>query len=53
LRAAAIGKVDAFGIVQGVCGAPNFNRAGTSTEGQAFYLLMEAARRDLLVKTGS
>ena len=52
LRAAAIGKVDAFGIVQGVCGAPNFNRAGTSTEGQAFHLLMEAARHDLLVKTG-
>jgi len=52
LRAAAIGKVDAFGIVQGVCGAPNFNRAGTSTEGQAFHLLMEAARYDLLVKTG-
>jgi rhamnogalacturonyl hydrolase YesR len=51
LRAAAIGKVDAFGIVQGVCGAPNFNRAGTSTEGQAFHLLMEAARRDLLAKT--
>ncbi len=48
LRAAAIGKVDSFGIVQGVCGAPNFNRVGTSTEGQAFHLLMEAARRDLL-----
>ncbi len=48
LRAAAIARVDAFGIVQGVCGAPNFNRVGTSTEGQAFHLLMEAARRDLL-----
>ena len=47
LRAAAIGKVDAYGIVQGVCGAPNFNKSGTSTEGQAFFLLMEAARRDL------
>ncbi len=46
LRAAAIGKVDAFGIVQGVCGAPHFNKVGTSTEAQAFYLLMEAARRD-------
>lgn len=50
LRAAAIAKVDAFGIVQGVCGAPNFQKTGTSTEGQAFHLLMEAARRDLLAK---
>jgi rhamnogalacturonyl hydrolase YesR len=50
LRAAAIAKVDAFGLVQGVCGAPNFNRSGTSTEGQAFHLLMEAARRDLLAR---
>jgi rhamnogalacturonyl hydrolase YesR len=50
LRAAAIGKVDAFGIVQGVCGAPFFNSSGTSTEGQAFYLLMEAARRDWQAK---
>ena len=48
LRAAAIGKVDAFGIVQGVCGAPHFNKVGTSTEAQAFHLLMEAARRDLV-----
>jgi len=31
-----------------VCGAPNFDRSGTATEGQAFFLLMEAARRDLL-----
>ena len=46
LRAAAIGKVDTFGIVQGVCGAPFFNSSGTSTEGQAFHLLMEAAKRD-------
>lgn len=52
LRAAAIAKVDAFGLVQGVCGAPNFNRSGTSTEGQAFFLLMEAARRDQLARPG-
>ena len=45
-RAAAHQKVDRFGLVQGVCGAPNFNRAGTATEGQAFFLLMEAAYRD-------
>lgn len=47
LRAAAIAQVDAFGLVHGVCGAPRFDRSGTSTEGQAFFLLMEAARRDL------
>jgi hypothetical protein len=26
---------------------PNFNRSGTATEGQAFFLLMEAACRDM------
>jgi rhamnogalacturonyl hydrolase YesR len=46
MRAAAHAKVDAYGLVQGVCGAPNFNRSGTATEGQAFFLLMEAAHRD-------
>jgi len=43
MRAAARTKMDGFGYVQGVCGAPNFNRAGTSTEGQAFCIMMEAA----------
>ncbi len=43
MRQAAWRKVDEFGLVQGVCGAPHFNRPGTATEGQAFYLLMEAA----------
>jgi unsaturated rhamnogalacturonyl hydrolase len=47
MRAAVYQKVDAFGLVQGVCGAPHFNRPGTATEGQAFFLLMEAAYRDL------
>ncbi len=47
MRAAATAKVDEFGLVQGVCGAPYFNRPGTATEGQAFFLLMEAAWRDL------
>jgi rhamnogalacturonyl hydrolase YesR len=48
LRASAIAKVDALGLVQGVCGAPRFDKPGTSTEGQSFFLLMEAARRDYL-----
>jgi len=43
MRAAAREKMDAYGFVQGVCGAPEFNRPGTSTEGQAFCILMEAA----------
>jgi rhamnogalacturonyl hydrolase YesR len=43
MRAAARVKMDAFGYVQGVCGAPNFNSPGTSTEGQAFCIMMEAA----------
>jgi len=47
MRDAARSKVDSFGLVQGVCGAPNFNRSGTAAEGQAFYLLMETAYRDL------
>jgi len=47
LRSAAISKIDSYGLVRGVCGAPRFERAGTSTEGQSFFLLMESARRDL------
>jgi rhamnogalacturonyl hydrolase YesR len=46
LRDAARAKVDDYGLVQGVCGAPHFDHSGTAPEGQAFYLLMEAARRD-------
>ncbi len=48
MRDAAHKKVDRFGLVQGVCGAPNFNHSGTATEGQAFFLLMEAAYKDLM-----
>jgi unsaturated rhamnogalacturonyl hydrolase len=47
MRKAAYNKIDKFGLVQGVCGAPNFDREGTATEGQAFFLLMEAAYNDL------
>lgn len=43
MRDAARTKMDAFGYVQGVCGAPGFDRPGTSTEGQAFCIMMEAA----------
>jgi unsaturated rhamnogalacturonyl hydrolase len=43
-------KVDDSGYVQGVCGAPNFDRAGTAPEGQAFFMLMEAAWQDTKIK---
>jgi len=37
--------MDEYGFVQGVCGAPNFDQPGTSTEGQSFSIMMEAAGR--------
>jgi rhamnogalacturonyl hydrolase YesR len=46
MRQAAHEQVDEFGLVQGVCAAPRFDRPGTAPEGQAFFLLMEAAYRD-------
>lgn len=45
-RAAAYGKVDEMGFVRGVCGMPMFNAPGVASEGQAFFILMEAAARD-------
>ena len=45
MRAAVRAKVDHFGFVQGVAGAPYFDRPGISTEGQAFFILMEASAR--------
>lgn len=47
MRKAAHDKVDKWGLVQDVCGSPDFSSSGTATEGQAFFLLMEAAVRDL------
>jgi rhamnogalacturonyl hydrolase YesR len=41
---AANKKMDSYGLVQDCCGAPSFDKPGVSPEGQAFYLLMEAAR---------
>ncbi|MBW8002231.1 MAG: glycosyl hydrolase [Planctomycetes bacterium] len=46
MRKAANKKVDKFGLVRDVCGAPNFNAPGVATEGQAFFLLMEAAAKN-------
>jgi unsaturated rhamnogalacturonyl hydrolase len=43
VRKAARARVDQYGLVQGVAGAPDFNHPGVSPEGQAFFLMMEAA----------
>jgi hypothetical protein len=40
-------RMDVFGCVQGVCCAPNFDRPGIATEGQAFCILMDSAGRKL------
>ena len=47
MRAAAHKKVDEFGIVRDVCAAPTFDYQGIAPEAQAFFLLMEAAYKDL------
>jgi unsaturated rhamnogalacturonyl hydrolase len=46
MRRASAAKVDALGYVRDVCGSPTFEKPGTATEGQAFFILMEAAARD-------
>lgn len=43
----ARGCVDAAGFITPVCGAPTFDRPGTSVEAQAFFLLASAAARRL------
>jgi rhamnogalacturonyl hydrolase YesR len=43
MRNAARAKMDAYGFVQGACGAPDFDKPGVSTEAQAFCILMETA----------
>ncbi len=47
MRNAALAKVDEYGLVQGVCGSPEFDHAGTATEGQVFHILMEVAYKEL------
>jgi rhamnogalacturonyl hydrolase YesR len=42
MRKAVHAKVDSYGLVRDVCGSPFFDRPGTATEGQAFFLLMES-----------
>ena len=50
MRAGANSKIDRYGVVQDACSSPNFDRAGTSTEAQAFFLMMEAAYSALAQK---
>lgn len=47
MRAAIHNKVDNLGLVNGICGAPDFDHAGVACEGQAFFILMETAFNDL------
>ncbi len=47
MRAAAHAKMDDLGLIQGVCGSPEFDHPGTATEGQVFFVLMEVARDEL------
>ena len=42
MKEGALAKVDEFGYVQGAAGSPFFNSPGTSTEAQAFFLMMLA-----------
>lgn len=46
-RAAALAEVDQYSLVRNVCGAPYFDKPGVAPEGQAFHILMEAARKQL------
>jgi len=43
MRKAANAKIDRYGLVTEVCGAPHFDHSGYASEGQSFYMLMEAA----------
>jgi len=41
VRKTMVKNIDEFGIIHGVCGAPLFDRQGTSPEAQAAWLTME------------
>lgn len=46
-RRAVTARVDADGVVKGCSGSPTFEREGTSVEGQAHFIMMEAAAHRL------
>ena len=43
MRSEILKNVDNSGLVHNVCGSPTFAEPGTAVEGQAFFLLLEAA----------
>jgi hypothetical protein len=45
IRQAVNAKVDEYGIVQGVCGIPSFDRPFVAPEGQAFCIMLDAAAK--------
>jgi rhamnogalacturonyl hydrolase YesR len=47
MRSAARSKVDSQGVVTGACGSPSFDKVGTSTEAQSFFIMMESAWHSL------
>lgn len=47
MRKAARSKIDENGIVQGAAGSPSFDKSGTSTEAQSFFIMMEFAYNSL------
>ena len=47
MKEGALAKVDEFGYVQDAAGSPSFNAPGTSTEAQAFLLMMLAAEQKI------
>lgn len=49
MRDAAIGKIDEYGVIHGACSSPAFDRSGTSTEAQAFTIMMETAAAPFVI----
>ncbi|MFO7658978.1 MAG: hypothetical protein R6W78_18105 [Bacteroidales bacterium] len=47
IRNAAWAKLDENGMIQDACSSPFFDRPGSSTEAQAFFLMMERAYKQL------
>ncbi|HLO58968.1 MAG TPA: glycoside hydrolase family 88 protein [Bacteroidales bacterium] len=47
MRNAARSKVDSQGVITGACGSPSFDKVGTSTEAQSFFIMMESAWHSL------
>ncbi len=48
MREAVYKQVDEFGFVKGIPGPPSYSVSTSSTEGQAFFLMMEAAYEELI-----